>query len=75
MNITTFVIGKDVYVNCEAIKGYTFKNTLLWVKSALLATISPVLMATLVLTRDNFALLLGTIIDYFECLLPDKVVV
>lgn len=50
MNISVFYSNGNVYVNCECIKGHTFKNAALWVKSALL----PILCANFGLSRDNY---------------------
>ncbi|MCL1873067.1 MAG: hypothetical protein FWF85_03000 [Clostridiales bacterium] len=63
MNITVFASSGNVFVNCEYIKGFSFKNTAIGDKSALL----PVICAAFGLLQNNYA--------YFsriECLLPQS---
>lgn len=61
MNISAFCSNGNVYVNCECIKGYAFKNAASWVKFALL----PVICA-------NFGQLRDDCVHFrrIECLLP-----
>jgi hypothetical protein len=61
MNITLFASHGNVFVNCECIKGYAFKNALTRVNSALL----PVICAGFGILRDNCAHFRRV-----ECLLP-----
>ncbi len=61
MNLSVFSSNDHVFVNCECIKGYAFKNALLWVNCALL----PVICAIFKVSQDNCAHL-----SRFEYLLP-----
>lgn len=61
MNVSTFYNNGNVYVNCECIHGYAYKNAAIWVKSALLL----VICANYGYLRDFYAHLCR-----FECLLP-----
>ena len=49
MNISTFCSNSNVFINCECIKGYAFKNAAFLVKSTLLL----VICAIFGLSRDN----------------------
>ena len=61
MNVCIFNINGIVYINCEYIKGFTFNNMMLGVKSALL----PVICANIGQVRDYFVHF-----RRIECLLP-----
>ena len=63
MNITVFTSSDDVFVNCECIKGYAFKNAAIGEKCALL----PVMTAVFGLSQDTCAHLCR-----IECLLPQR---
>ncbi len=64
MNICTFYHNGILSVSCECIKGYAFKNAVLWVKSALL----PVICSGFGSLRDHC-------VHFFriECLLPHRI--
>lgn len=61
MNISAFCSNGIVFVNCECINGYAFKNAASWVKSALL----PVICAIFDQLRDYYVRFCRV-----ECLLP-----
>ena len=51
MNMTTYVSGGNVYVNCECVHGYAFDNAALRAKSAVL----PVICANFGILQDKSA--------------------
>ncbi len=61
MNMMAFSSNGNVYMNCECVKGISFNDLQVWVKSAL----SPVIAVDFVLLRDNCAHFYR-----MECLLP-----
>ncbi len=61
MNIAAFYSSGNLVMNCECIKGYSFKKLTVWVESAL----SPVICADLTLSQDNCVHF-----QPIECLLP-----
>jgi len=61
LNITMIADRNEVFVTCEYIKGYAYKNGALWVNYALL----PVICAVFGLSQDNCAHL-----SRIGCLLP-----
>lgn len=61
MNISAFSSDGNVFVNCEYVKSFAFKNAASWVKYAIL----PVICAIFGILQDSYA-------HYYriECLLP-----